>query len=206
MRARVSGSACRAVRLPACSIEPPPAEAYIGPGAGFAFVSSFFAILAAFFLAFLKLITWPFRWLVRTIRWRKALRAAASQQVVIVGLDGQDPELTDGFIEGGPAAQLRAAAEQGSYVRLEDLVPRRVAGRLVLLPDRLQSRPHRVFDFLVPNRKSYLPELCSAKVTAHRRTLKLGKYRFPLGKPAIDLGRKSQSFWKILGDTGSSAR
>ena len=28
--------------------EPPAAHAYIGPGAGFAFVSSFFAVLAAF--------------------------------------------------------------------------------------------------------------------------------------------------------------
>ena len=48
----------------------PPAQAYIGPGAGFAFVSSFFAIIAAFFLAFLKLITAPFRSVIRSIRWQ----------------------------------------------------------------------------------------------------------------------------------------
>ena len=51
-------------------IDPPAAHAYIGPGAGFAFASSFLAILAAFFLAFLKLLTFPFRWGIRWLRWR----------------------------------------------------------------------------------------------------------------------------------------
>lgn len=75
--------------------EPPAAEAYIGPGAGFAFVSSFFAIFAAFILAFLMLITAPFRAVIRMIRGRKARKRSRVRKVVIVGLDGQDPELTD---------------------------------------------------------------------------------------------------------------
>ena len=40
---------------------PAPAGAYIGPGAGIAFVSSFLVVLATFFLALLTLLTWPFR-------------------------------------------------------------------------------------------------------------------------------------------------
>ena len=35
-------------------VEPPAAEAYIGPGAGFAFASSFFAVFAALLLAFYR--------------------------------------------------------------------------------------------------------------------------------------------------------
>ena len=76
--------------------DPPAAEAYIGPGAGFAFVSSFFVIIATFFLAFLKLITTPFRVTVRWLKMRKALAKSRVKRVVIVGLDGQDPKLTDG--------------------------------------------------------------------------------------------------------------
>ncbi len=45
----------------------PAVQAYIGPGAGFAFASSFFVILVTFLLAMLKLVTWPFNWLVRSI-------------------------------------------------------------------------------------------------------------------------------------------
>jgi hypothetical protein len=47
-----------------------------------------------------------------------------------------------------------------------------------------------------------MPELSSASVTAPARTLKLGKYRIPLGKPSIAAGRKSESFWSILGKFG----
>ena len=40
----------------ACLADAPEVQAYIGPGAGFAFVGSFFVVLATFFLAFLKLL------------------------------------------------------------------------------------------------------------------------------------------------------
>ena len=182
--------------------EPPPAHAYIGPGAGFAFVSSFFAVLAAFFLAFLKLITWPFRSVVRSLKWRKALKRSRVKQVVIVGLDGQDPELTDRFLEEGILPNFARLKEEGSYVRLETSFPAESPVAWSSFQTGCNPGRHRVFDFLVPNRKSYLPELCSAKVTATARTLKLGKFRIPLGRPIVDLGRKSQSFWKTLGDNG----
>ena len=35
-----------------------------------------------------------------------------------------------------------------------------------------------------------------------KRTLPLGPFRIPLGKPVIRAGRRSQPFWKILGDHG----
>lgn len=183
-------------------VEPPPLQAYIGPGAGFAFVSSFFAVLAAFFLAFLKLLTFPFRSALRWLKWRKALQRARVKQVVIVGLDGQDPELTDRFLEEGILPNFARLKEEGSYVRLDTSFPAESPVAWSSFQTGCNPGRHRVFDFLVPTRKSYLPELCSAKVTATGRTLKLGKYRFPIGKPVIDLGRKSQSFWKILGDNG----
>jgi predicted AlkP superfamily phosphohydrolase/phosphomutase len=47
-----------------------------------------------------------------------------------------------------------------------------------------------------------MPELSSANVTAPGRTLKLGKYLIPLGKPTIAAGRKSEAFWTILGRYG----
>ena len=55
-------------------LTPIPAQAYIGPGAGIAFVSSFFVILASLALALLTLLTWPFRWVIQSLRGRRALR------------------------------------------------------------------------------------------------------------------------------------
>jgi predicted AlkP superfamily phosphohydrolase/phosphomutase len=92
--------------------------------------------------------------------------------------------------------------EQGQYVQLQSSFPSESPVAWSSFQTGSNPGRHKVFDFLVPNRKSYLPELCSAKVTGSPRSLKLGKFRLPLGKPSIDLGRKSQPFWKTLGDNG----
>jgi predicted AlkP superfamily phosphohydrolase/phosphomutase len=183
-------------------VEPPAAHAYIGPGAGIAFASSLFVLLGAFFLAFFKIITFPFRWTWRTIRMRKALGRSRVKRVIILGLDGQDAELTERYMAQGMLPNFSKLREQGHYVPLQSSFPSESPVAWSSFQTGSNPGRHKVFDFLVPNRKSYLPELCSAKVTGSPRTLKLGRYRLPIGKPAIDLGRKSQPFWKTLGDHG----
>ena len=64
---------------------PASAFAYIGPGAGFTFVTSFFLVFVTFFLAFLTLLTWPIRWVVQKFRGRKAMAKSRVQRVVVVG-------------------------------------------------------------------------------------------------------------------------
>lgn len=82
-------------------LAPSIAHAYVGPGAGFAFVSSAFILIFTMFLASLTLLTWPIRWIFQTIRGRKALARSRVKRVIILGLDGQDPELTEKFMEEG---------------------------------------------------------------------------------------------------------
>ena len=53
---------------------PDAASAYVGPGAGFAVLGSFFAVFLAFLAGALSLLIWPFRYVVRKFRRRKALR------------------------------------------------------------------------------------------------------------------------------------
>src|SRR5207237_9693467 len=48
------------------------AHAYAGPGAGFAVLSSFWAIFVAFLYSFYALATWPLRLLFRFVRRRNA--------------------------------------------------------------------------------------------------------------------------------------
>ena len=74
------------------------AQAYAGPGAGFAVLSSFWAIFVAFLYSFYALMTWPFRQLFRFLRRRNAYGKATFERAVILGFDGMDPELADKFI------------------------------------------------------------------------------------------------------------
>ncbi|RPI23776.1 MAG: nucleotide pyrophosphatase [Acidobacteria bacterium] len=199
---RRSYLATLALLLFAMLLAPPGAQAYIGPGAGIAFVSSFLVILTTLFLAFVTLLTWPFRWLVRVVRGRTALRRSRVKKVVIVGLDGQDPKLTREFMSQGLLPNFAKLMQTGSYADLGTTYPAESPVAWSSFQTGCNPGRHKVFDFLVPNRKSYLPELCSARIEPPSRHLSIGRYRFPLGKPKIQFDRKSQSFWKILSDHG----
>ena len=57
---------------------PSPADAYIGPGAGFALLSSFLVLFTTILIAIASLLIWPFRVLWRAITREKAAAARAS--------------------------------------------------------------------------------------------------------------------------------
>ena len=179
-----------------------PGYAYVGPGAGFAFVSSIFIIIFTTFLAVLTLLTWPIRWVVQRIRGSKAMTAARVRRVVVLGLDGQDPELTEQFMREGLLPNFTRLSKQGTFRPLQTTLLAESPVAWASFQTGCNPGKHRIFDFLVPNRKSHLPELCSARVDPPKRTLRLGPFRLPLGKPVIRAGRRSQPFWKILGDHG----
>ena len=178
------------------------AEAYVGPGAGFAFVSSFFILFTTFILAFLTLVLWPIKWIFRTIRSFKSVKKSKVKKVVIVGLDGQDPELTEKFMNEGILPNFSKLRNEGSFNRLETTCLAESPVAWSGFQTGCNPAKHKIFDFLVPNRKTYFPELSSAQVEKPNKTISFGKYQIPIGKPVIDLGRKSLPFWKILGNHG----
>ena len=181
---------------------PAPAAAYVGPGAGFAFVSSLFILLLTMVLALVTLLTWPIRLAVQKVRGSRALATSRVKRVIILGLDGQDPELTEQLMEEGVLPNFSKLRTQGSFHRLRTTLLAESPVAWTSFQTGCNPGKHRIFDFLIPNRKSYLPELCSARVAPPKRSLPLGPFRIPLGKPLIAAGRRSQPFWKTLGDHG----
>ena len=181
---------------------PEPAHAYLGPGAGFTIVSTFFVLFAALASAVVVLLTWPFRWVFKAIFRPRPAGVSKARRVVIVGLDGQDPELTEKWMNEGLLPNFSRLRESGSFARLGTTLPAESPVAWSSFQTGCNPGKHRIYDFLVPNRKSLMPELSSANVTAPGRTLRLGKYLIPLGKPVIAAGRKSEAFWTILGRFG----
>ena len=178
------------------------AQAYVGPGAGFAFVSSFFIIFITFILAFFVLLTWPIRWLFRLFRQIKTSAKSRVRQVVVIGLDGQDPELTEKMIEAGQLPNFARLCDKGTFTRLNTSLLAESPVAWSSFQTGCNPGKHKIFDFLVPNRKAMLPELSSALIGSASRSISLGKIKIPIGKPRIQMRRKNQPFWKVLGDHG----
>lgn len=105
----------------------PPADevsvAYVGPGAGFAFLGSLLALVAGFLLSLASLLLWPFRVLRASIRRRRAFRHARVRKLIFLGLDGLDHGLTERYLKEGKLPNLARLREQGSFSPLRTTFP-----------------------------------------------------------------------------------
>jgi len=173
-------------------------EAYAGPGAGFAIVTSFLVVFAAVSLAMVYLLTWPVRLLWRLLSGRRAFAAARARRVVILGLDGLDAGLCKHFQEKGKLPNLARLHFRPLATTTPSISP--VAWST--FQTGMDPSYHGIFDFLRPARPSYSAEMSSVRITPPPRSLRLGKYRVPLGRPRLRLRRHGVPFWKILGDYG----
>jgi predicted AlkP superfamily phosphohydrolase/phosphomutase len=179
-----------------------PLEAYVGPGAGFAFLSSFLVLFLTFFMAVFSFLAWPFRFLWRLARGQRAFKKSKIDRLVILGLDGMEPTLAERFMAEGKLPNLSRLKKEGVYARLKTTTPAISPVAWSSFMTGSEPSKHNIFDFLSRDPRTYLPDLSSARIGKPRRTLGLGKYNIPLGKPEIRGLRKSVPFWKLLGEKG----
>jgi len=179
-----------------------PLEAYVGPGAGFAFLSSFLVLFLTFFMALFSFLAWPFRFLWRIVKGRQAYKNSKINRMVILGLDGMEPTLAEKYMAEGKMPNLARLKKEGTYARLKTTTPAISPVAWSSFMTGAEPSKHNIFDFLSRDPRTYLPDLSSARVGKPRRVLSLGKYEIPLSKPEIRGMRKSVPFWKILGDNG----
>ncbi|MDQ6758265.1 MAG: alkaline phosphatase family protein [Acidobacteriota bacterium] len=175
---------------------------YIGPGAGFAFLGSFLTLLTALLLAVVSLLTWPFRMAWQMARGRRGYRNAKVKKLIFLGLDGLDPGLTERFMAEGKLPNFSKLAAEGSYSRLRTTFPALSPVAWSTFATGVNPAKHNIFDFLNRDLKSYIPELSSARIRPPSRNLRIGPWTLPLSKPSVESGRKSTTFWKILGEHG----
>ena len=122
------------------------------------------------------------------------------KRLIVVGLDGQEPTLTDRYMKAGKLPNFSKLAEMGSYSRLATTFPSVSPVAWSSFSTGTNPGRHNIFDFLDRDRRTYLPMLSSTHIGKTERFLRLGRYRIPLRAPAIRLLRKSKPFWSILGE------
>ena len=179
---------------------PAAAHAYVGPGAGFALAGSFWTTLILL-LAVLSILVLPFRFALVSWRRRKS-RGSRARRVVVIGLDGLDPGLTERWMGEGRLPNLQKLAEQGVFKRLGTTLPAITPAAWSSFATGTDASRHNIFDFITRDSMTYQPVLSSARVTPARRSLRIGPYRIPISKPRIRNLKRSQPFWKLLGERG----
>lgn len=178
------------------------AWAYIGPGAGIAVAGSLLTLLLALLSALLALLTWPLRALWRLLRGRRAFRKARVKRVIVVGLDGLEPTLTERFLAEGRLPNLAKLRESGSYLRLGTTWPPLSPVAWSSFSTGTNPGKHNIFDFIARNPADYRPTISSVRIREPKRKLKLGRYVIPISAPRISALRRSKPFWSVLGEAG----
>ncbi len=156
--------------------------AYVGPGAGFAFLGSFLTLVLSVAAGIASLLIWPFRMLWSVARRRRG----AVKKAIFLGFDGLDPRVTERLMAEGKLPNFVKLREQGSYRRLRTTFPALSPVAWSTFATGVNPAKHNIFDFLNRDLRTYAPELSSAKVT----------------RRSVEMRRKSETFWKILGRNG----
>lgn len=178
-----------------------PAQAYIGPGAGFAAAGSVLVLLGTFFLAFGIIAIWPFKVVIRAVVGKKR-GPSKYDRVVVIGLDGFDPRMARKLMAEGRLPHLSKLAERGFFSDLDTACPSISPVAWSTFATGTDASRHNIYDFLTRDPCSYAPMLSSSDIRAVPKTLNLGLAEIPLGTKFVYRSlQKSQPFWKLLGDT-----
>lgn len=179
-----------------------PQLSYIGPGAGFAFIGSFLTIVLSLIASLVSLLVWPFRMLWLALRRQGRFGNARVKKVIVLGLDGLDPNLTERWMAEGKLPNLQSLRDNGHYTRLRTTFPPLSPVAWSTFATGVNPAGHNIFDFLNRDLRTYAPELSSARVRNTTKFFKLFKWRIPFSRPSLELRRKSKPFWEILGKHG----
>ncbi len=189
-----------AAAVAAALLAPDAAQAYIGPGAGFAFVGSLLVLLTTFAIALAIILTWPLRLLYRLLTVGNPSKNAKTRRVVILGLDGMDPGLLTKLMRDGRMPNFQKLAEKGVFRPLDTSVPSMSPVAWSTFATGVDASQHCIYDFLTRDPCTYGPMLSSTDIVSAKRVLNIGRYVIPLSKARMKLLQKSQHFWKLLGE------
>ena len=180
---------------------PDPAAAYIGPGAGFAFLSGGLVLVGSLFLAIGILLIYPLKMVLRLVTGAGRIKGE-TKRLIIIGFDGMDPKLAQRFMDEGRMPNLKALAGEGSFSPLSSSYPSMSPVAWSSFTTGVDASRHNIFDFITRDPCTYLPVLSSTEITvAEKALVKIGKLElFKRPSSSIRLLRKGTPWWKTLGD------
>jgi predicted AlkP superfamily phosphohydrolase/phosphomutase len=121
------------------------------------------------------------------------------QKLVILGFDGMDPKLVQKWMDEGKLPNLQKLAKRGSGVRpLTTTHSPESPTAWASFATGVNAGKHNIYDFLVRDTSSYLPDLGMVTREPPRFLLNY----IPISKPNIKSIRGGTSFWVTAGNAG----
>lgn len=117
------------------------------------------------------------------------------KRVVLLGMDGLDPELLREKMDRGELPNFKKLASQGGFSPLKTTwMPLSPVAWSSFISGSNPGK-HGIFDFLHRDPEEYAPHLSIARQGEPEKTLDVGPFTFPLEPSSTDKGRQGPSFW-----------
>jgi hypothetical protein len=120
----------------------------------------------------------------------------------VLGFDGLDYDLTRQLMAAGRMPAFAKLASGGTFAPLGTTIPPQSPVAWSSFITGLDPGGHGIFDFIHRDPKTMLPFLSTTKTEEGGRTLKIGRWQFPLSGGSVELLRRGQPFWEVLEKRG----
>jgi predicted AlkP superfamily phosphohydrolase/phosphomutase len=128
--------------------------------------------------------------------------SAGGKKLIILGIDGMDPDLLTKFMAEGKMPNFARLAGQGSFRRLTTSIPPQSPVAWSNLITGMNAGGHGIFDFIHRDPKTFQLYFSTSRVEGPKRSLTLGNWVIPLGSGSVEQLRHGKAFWEILDERG----
>src|SRR3954469_6851502 len=125
-----------------------------------------------------------------------------SRKMIILGIDGMDPDLLTRFMAEGKMPNFAKLAQQGSFRRLTTSIPPQSPVAWSNLITGMNAGGHGIFDFIHRDPKNFQMYFSTSRVEGPKHSWQIGNWVVPLGSGSADQLRHGKAFWEILDERG----
>ncbi len=126
-----------------------------------------------------------------------AIGASHPVKLIVLGIDGMDPNLTRKFIAEGRMPNVQKMIAGGGFIELGTANPPQSPVAWSAFITGLGSDGHGIFDFVHRDAHGMTPYLSTSR-PEEPFTITLGPLSLPLGSPEMKLLREGTAFWQEL--------
>ena len=124
------------------------------------------------------------------------------QKLIILGIDGMDPQLLKKFMAEGKMPNFSALAQKGSFRLLTTSIPPQSPVAWSNLITGMNAGGHGIFDFIHRDPQTLQPYFSASRVEPPKHGIHLGNWVIPLGGGTAEQLRQGKAFWEMLDDHG----
>lgn len=131
-----------------------------------------------------------------------ARMTANGRRVIVLGLDGLDPQIVRALMDEGRAPNFSKLAAMGAFRKLGTTMPALSPVAWSTFITGQDPGSHTITDFIMRDPRTYQPYFSIWETRPAARTISLGDYQLAIGGPGIVNKRVGIPFWTYLADAG----